>query len=547
MKIHYFKYFIIFFKMSTILLFYWGEDSDLEVYAPRDTAKILSCLKSLPHDKQIIIHILVDTTTQGTYHYRWSSADDSSSSNDPVSVQLFPLNDIDMSKGATLEAFISACLLQEKSQITPESTVGLFMAGHGNGVTMELEQGKTTAVYTIEQSISRALERCSSFIPYKRLDFIAFEACFMASVETAYELQSVSKYIIASEDYQMNQGLTSKTLIFIMTTVKSLKDKLTDMARDFISRNNQRDDIDLFKNNLEALTDHDCADISIIDTDRIIDFAGILVARLKTIKEKIVKSLDPIDADYFRYVDIHSLLSISVPVDEYFQSAKLQKNARRQNHKGLMMILNPQSDRVESMVISKLKIAQDFNWIQLTTGWSCQNEVQSQSSGVIGIKTVKGDTPSNDRILVESGTSEQIYFGGEKRFGDASHLRGKNHPEDASTDSHIEKTSHLCDNHPEDASSINIKRSDISLEANTSISREKSISYSSEEPDIHSSEDMPSISFINNVEIPKKNVCSNSFQWIIIIVIIAIIIYGLWRFYLNYTYIVPHNHEIITV
>lgn len=506
--------------MSTILLFYWGEDSDLEVYAPRDTAKILTSLKSLPIDKQIIIHILVDTSTQGTYHYRWASTN--SSSSEPPSVQLFPLDDIDMSKGVTLEAFISASLLQEKAQIAPESTIGLFMAGHGNGVTMELEHGKTTAIYTIEQSISRALQRCSSFIPYKRLDFIAFEACFMASIETMYELQSVSKYIIASEDYQMNQGLTSKSLINIITSTKSLRDKLVDMSRDFISRNNQRDDIDLFNNNLEALTDHDSADISIIDTDRIIDFVGVLASRLKTIKEKIVGSKDPIDIDYFRYVDIHSLLSINVPVDEYFQSDKLKKNLRRQNHKGLMMILNPQSDRIESMVISKLKIAQDFNWIQLTSGWTYQ-ENKSPRSDVIGIKSVtKGDRPSNNRILIEDDTNNttQIHLGGER----------KNSAEEVS-----------ISNSSADEVSANYYPS-VNNSATKPIQR--SISYSSStENSFESTEKAPKITFIDNT-VTKQDTGINLFRWIFIITLI-IIIYDLWSTYMKYTYVVPRNNIII--
>ena len=125
----------------------------------------------------------------------------------------------------------------------PANSYGLVVLSHGTGwVPAEMSLptlGLRSIVLdrgTDEPNNYMELPDFADAIPYK-LDFIVFDACFMASVEVAYELKDKTDYIAASPTEVLAPGFVYSTMMQHLFRPQA---DLTAVAREFYEYYNQQ-------------------------------------------------------------------------------------------------------------------------------------------------------------------------------------------------------------------------------------------------------------------------------------------------------------------
>ena len=125
----------------------------------------------------------------------------------------------------------------------PANSYGLVVLSHGTGwvpAEMSLPSlGLRSIVLdrgTDEPNNYMELPDFADAIPYK-LDFIVFDACFMASVEVAYELKDKTNYIVASPTEVLAPGFVYSSMMQHLFRPQA---DLTAVAREFYEYYNQQ-------------------------------------------------------------------------------------------------------------------------------------------------------------------------------------------------------------------------------------------------------------------------------------------------------------------
>lgn len=120
-----------------------------------------------------------------------------------------------MTSRRSLEAFLQYC--QTKY---PVKHYALFLGGHGGGIYGGLLSQASKAL-----SVSEIREAIENGLGGKRLDFIGYDACLMATVEQFQEMAPVANVMVASEltevmhpmwqlyGWKMGQGRRKKIII----------------------------------------------------------------------------------------------------------------------------------------------------------------------------------------------------------------------------------------------------------------------------------------------------------------------------------------------
>ena len=134
-------------------------------------------------------------------------------------------------------------MLERMQTDFPATSYGLVVLSHGTGwipAEMSLPTlGLRSIVLdkgTNEPNNYMELPDFANAIPYQ-LDFIVFDACFMASVEVAYELKDKADYVVASPTEVLAPGFVYPTM---MQHLFRPQPDLTAVAREFYEYYNQQ-------------------------------------------------------------------------------------------------------------------------------------------------------------------------------------------------------------------------------------------------------------------------------------------------------------------
>ena len=207
--------------------------SDLESEDGSASADIDEMLAAKTDSK---VNVILETG--GTIY--WQDHGISSKTNQRYKVESGKLNCIEKNLGlkemtdpATLSDFISYC----KSKY-PAEHYGLVLWDHGGGSVSGYgydENSKNPEDTLTLDELKTALKSAGV-----KFDFIGFDACLMATAETAYTVKDYANYLIASEETEPGTGWEYKSLInqISKNTSQNTTDILKKVVDEFIKSNN---------------------------------------------------------------------------------------------------------------------------------------------------------------------------------------------------------------------------------------------------------------------------------------------------------------------
>ncbi|MCX4290244.1 MAG: clostripain-related cysteine peptidase [Odoribacter sp.] len=119
-------------------------------------------------------------------------------------------------------------VLSEVKEQFPADSYGMIVLSHGSGW---LPKGQLVSPVSIIQDRYNEMEFPDfvDAIPMM-LDFIVFDACFMGTIEVAYELKEKAKYVVASPAEVLSPGFVYKSMIGHLMTSEP---RLTAVAKEF--------------------------------------------------------------------------------------------------------------------------------------------------------------------------------------------------------------------------------------------------------------------------------------------------------------------------
>lgn len=107
----------------------------------------------------------------------------------------------------------------------------------------KMDKTRVTAVTDILTTHNIGIAALAQMLQRESFHFaiLAFDACLMATLETAYECRNICSYMIASEQYEGWQGLNSPMLVaqFREHQTRSIRQIALNIASDYIARANQ--------------------------------------------------------------------------------------------------------------------------------------------------------------------------------------------------------------------------------------------------------------------------------------------------------------------
>ena len=182
----------------------------------------------------------------------------------------------------------------------PAKEYGLFIGSHGKGwipknsaslesiwtpapgAIMVRHIGDTTSTQVDTTEIAGALKSTGCHLSY-----IIFDACYMANVESAYDLKEVTDYILGSACEIIANGMPYGDILPIMASTSPLLDRLNNSAKAFV---------DYYKNNRQGAYSSACS--AVIDCrqlDALAEVTKRVNGSLQRIDPNSVQSYDGIN------------------------------------------------------------------------------------------------------------------------------------------------------------------------------------------------------------------------------------------------------------
>ncbi|MEG1934969.1 MAG: clostripain-related cysteine peptidase [Rikenellaceae bacterium] len=160
-------------------------------------------------------------------------------------------------------------VIERVKTIAPAKSYALWIFSHASGwlPAGALSAPKSRSI-VVDGKSEMEIAELSRAIPDNQFDIILFEACFMASVEVAWELRSKTRYIMASSAEMLSPGLTklyaqTLPLLFDPASQTNPLPALTAIAKTYFNHQN-------------AMVAADrSATVSIIDTQNLAPLAHI--------------------------------------------------------------------------------------------------------------------------------------------------------------------------------------------------------------------------------------------------------------------------------
>lgn len=197
------------------VLVYMVAENNLSSYARRDVNEMIEAAKSGHFgDSRLLVYYDAPSSDPRLFEITSSgeTQDFRTYSNDVLSVNTDRLKEV----------------IEDSRSFAPAQRYGIIFWGHGSGYVQNGITQISTKSYGGEQigdttywmnitSMAAALEG-------KKFDWIYFDCCFMAGIETAYELRNVTPYIIASATELPAEGMPyQRTLRHLMPYNSDLK------------------------------------------------------------------------------------------------------------------------------------------------------------------------------------------------------------------------------------------------------------------------------------------------------------------------------------
>lgn len=146
-----------------------------------------------------------------------------------------------MGESETLAEFINYCM-----ENFPAEKFGLIMWNHGGGAVSgfgvdELFNYDGLTLAEIKEAFD------NTYLPSYPLEFLGFDACLMANVETAYMAKDYARYLVASEELEPGYGWDYETWLSILgqytqMTGAELGRAIADSFVDFYNNNDMEDE-----------------------------------------------------------------------------------------------------------------------------------------------------------------------------------------------------------------------------------------------------------------------------------------------------------------
>ncbi len=111
------------------------------------------------------------------------------------------LGRVNMGAGSSLEDFIKSGIKNY-----PADRYGLILWDHGAGPAMGICYDEVSGDFLDMREVYSALQSASKAKGYRKLAFVGFDACLMASFEVACHLAPFAEYMIASEELEPGTG-----------------------------------------------------------------------------------------------------------------------------------------------------------------------------------------------------------------------------------------------------------------------------------------------------------------------------------------------------
>jgi len=131
-------------------------------------------------------------------------------------------------------------------------------------------------------------ERLSKVLPTrageKPLDILWLDACFMASLEVAYELRGLSRYYVSSEDAEFSAGMPFEGLRLLENENSSVEEIALSLARGFVQSYSY-----LEEGSQRRAVFASSATISVVDSEKIEALALNMAALVKTFGGKLTE------------------------------------------------------------------------------------------------------------------------------------------------------------------------------------------------------------------------------------------------------------------
>ncbi|MGL5683784.1 MAG: clostripain-related cysteine peptidase [Marinifilaceae bacterium] len=128
-------------------------------------------------------------------------------------------------EGKTHLPEIMGALIDDACSTFPAQSYGLVLSAHGTGWLPPSESNRaSTLSFGPELASQMSVEDMAKAIPEGVFDYIAFDACFMASAEVAYALRDKARWYFASTTEIAGDGFPYRTMINEMLSMSTLEE-----------------------------------------------------------------------------------------------------------------------------------------------------------------------------------------------------------------------------------------------------------------------------------------------------------------------------------
>ena len=136
---------------------------------------------------------------------------------------------------------VMSSVIDDMKALYPASSYGLILWSHASGwypayITAEMVTGTTTRSFGDDEGKAMNIDDVARAIPDSTFDFILCDACYMGTVEVAYDLRNDCRYYVASPAAIMGGGFPYEKIIGdLFSCEKPVPENLIDVCRSYMT------------------------------------------------------------------------------------------------------------------------------------------------------------------------------------------------------------------------------------------------------------------------------------------------------------------------
>ncbi len=282
------------YAASRTILFYMVAENSMQYQVNGDVREILVGMKSynLSNNDRIVVY-LDDTALPRIYVIDKNTEATSLSELNPVYTYEEDVNSSSPSQLATM--------LNNMKINYPAESYGLILWSHATGWipssfsgdrssesqrrAFGLDNGQNSPSKSLNGNQMEVADIANAIESFGKLDFIFFDACFMQSMEVAYELRNSAKYVIGSPAEIPGPGANYATMVNAMFKADNYAEEMvSDYYRNYSSVNNSYGIV-----------------ISSVNTSALPSFATYMKTLIANNKEALLNANYETTLNYFKY------------------------------------------------------------------------------------------------------------------------------------------------------------------------------------------------------------------------------------------------------